>query len=937
MKKSYKKMLASTAAVAVVASAIVPVASAASFKDLNGHMYQNEILALVDAGVINGYPDGTFLPNNSLTRSDVVKLLGKYLVSLGHEVPTDYKTKMRFTDLTAKSQDELLQYAALVKDVGVFQGSAGQLMHRDEMRRDQMATVLVRAFNVINDFDYAAHVKEQGFTSTISDLNRTTVEHQTNIAVLDYYDMVKGASFNPKDMTKRGQFAYFLYHMLQIETKPVLTVKKIEVTAADKLSVTLSDDKTYTVTLPTPLVENVETDVKFKIDEVEYAAKVKYEVPDLKVTAVTNPNGGQIKIDFNQPVALANILNEADINKIVKVAGIATPGKIDLLKGELSADKKSLTVTIKGVKPLTEGRYNVVVDGVKTEKGLTLIKYDEVPTFTADKVAPAIASAENVGATRVKVKFTEPVTNTTGTTQFTLANGSVISNVTGTLERNATEVTYDFTKATVNGVALSPGTSVNITFGALVDISNNVAPANTVKTTATIGVRDGVAPTLLNIEQVGARKFKLIFSEEIRDLTRTDISVVQNSQTLGVIGVEKDKKNPAAYIIETAQELNGYATVANASGRYITDLSGESNTFYMYYNFVRDTTVPSYVSTTVVKDNNEEYLEILFDRNINVLPNANIAFNGWYAQANNQQGQLNVSAIPKKVATNDKALRVKLRDLLGVGYDFVGAKYAGQIHLSGVVSEYNLPVATTPQQIQFDRSGDLGSIADRVIVERVESVPSNENNRYQNIRVTYSHPIDFASATNNQNYIVDGTQVISALPTQGGIANRQVDLRLSVNDTTQLNEFFTTVTINNVYAAGRNVMVDAYSAPLRLRENNKPYVVGNNVAVSTEDIANGLKVGKTISFTVSEPIQTTIPNPFSVMVNNVDIVQQVSYSGDNRVVNISLKNDIQQNDVVTIALKQNVIITDAAGNVFNFNTTKFSFNGSQSYTYGVLQ
>ncbi|WP_107942089.1 S-layer homology domain-containing protein [Metasolibacillus fluoroglycofenilyticus] len=931
MKKSYKKMLASTAAIALVASAVAPVASAASFKDLNGHMYENEILALVDAGIINGYPDGTFLPNNSLTRSDVVKLLGKYLVSLGHEVPSDYKTKMRFTDLTAQSQDELLQYAALVKDVGVFQGSAGQLMHRDEMRRDQMATVLVRAFNVINDFDYVAHVKEQGFTSTISDLNRTTVEHQTNIAVLDYYDMVKGASFNPKDMTKRGQFAYFLYHMLNVETKPVLTVKKIEVQAADKLSVTLSDDKAYTVTLSKPLVENVETDVTFTIDKVEYSAKVKYEVPDLKVTAVSNPNSAQIKIDFNQPVALANVLNEADVNKIVKVAGIATPGKVDLLKGELSADKKSLTVTIKGLKPLAEGRYNVVVEGVKTEKGLTLIKYDEVPTFVADKAAPDIASVENASATRIKVKFTEPVVNTSGTTQFTLPNGSIISNVTGVLERNATEVTYDFTNASVNGVALSPGTTVNITFGALVDISNNVAPANTIKTSATIGVRDGVAPTLLNIEQVGARKFKLIFSEEIRDLTRSDITVTQNSQTLGVINVEKDKNEPKAYVIETAQELNGYATVANASGRYITDLSGEVNTFYMYFNFVRDTTVPNYVSTKVVKENNEEYLEVLFDRNINLAPNPNIAFTGWYSQSNGQQGQLNVSAIPQKVAANDKALRVKLRDLLGVGTDFAGAKYVGQLHLTGVISEYGYAVATAPQQINFDRLGDLGSVTGRVIVERVESVPTTEGSRYQNIRVTYSHAVDFASAADFTNYFVEGAQVVSALPTQGGLANRQIDLRVTVNDTAQLDQFLTNVTINNVYATGRNVLVDPYyNVPLVLRENIKPYVTdGINVSINPQ------KVGERISLTFSEPVRTTSTLPFSVKIGNTDIATGVNYSSDNRVLNIVLSRTIQQGEVVTVELNPNVTITDAADNVLDFRKTVFSFDGNtQRYTYG---
>ena len=40
-------------------------------------------MLLSDAGVISGYPDGTFLPNKTLTRSDVVKMMGKWLVSEG--------------------------------------------------------------------------------------------------------------------------------------------------------------------------------------------------------------------------------------------------------------------------------------------------------------------------------------------------------------------------------------------------------------------------------------------------------------------------------------------------------------------------------------------------------------------------------------------------------------------------------------------------------------------------------------------------------------------------------------------------------------------------------------------------------------------------------------------------------------------------------------
>ena len=143
----YKKFIVGAASAALVASAVAPVASAKDFKDTKGNTHEVAIDALSDAGVITGYPDGSFLPNKTLTRSDVVKLMGKWLVSEGYKVPTDYKTNMRFNDLKSTSNDELLQYAAVVKDNGVFNGSNGNLLAGDNITRENMAVVIVRAFD----------------------------------------------------------------------------------------------------------------------------------------------------------------------------------------------------------------------------------------------------------------------------------------------------------------------------------------------------------------------------------------------------------------------------------------------------------------------------------------------------------------------------------------------------------------------------------------------------------------------------------------------------------------------------------------------------------------------------------------------------------------------------------------------------------------------
>lgn len=50
-------------------------ASASSLKDITGTKYEAAVDALMELGVVNGYPDGTYLPNNVVTRAELAKLL----------------------------------------------------------------------------------------------------------------------------------------------------------------------------------------------------------------------------------------------------------------------------------------------------------------------------------------------------------------------------------------------------------------------------------------------------------------------------------------------------------------------------------------------------------------------------------------------------------------------------------------------------------------------------------------------------------------------------------------------------------------------------------------------------------------------------------------------------------------------------------------------
>ena len=83
MAKSNKgrKLFATSATAALVAAAIVPVASAAQVNDFNSvsSYAQEAVQDLVDRGVITGDEKGNFKPQNKVSRAEAAKILTEAL------------------------------------------------------------------------------------------------------------------------------------------------------------------------------------------------------------------------------------------------------------------------------------------------------------------------------------------------------------------------------------------------------------------------------------------------------------------------------------------------------------------------------------------------------------------------------------------------------------------------------------------------------------------------------------------------------------------------------------------------------------------------------------------------------------------------------------------------------------------------------------------
>lgn len=83
-----KKKLAAIILAMVVM--LTPMAQAANFSDTKGHWAESTIDNMVDFGIINGYKDGTFRPNNNMTRAEFVVMYYRFMYPLADEIHDPY-------------------------------------------------------------------------------------------------------------------------------------------------------------------------------------------------------------------------------------------------------------------------------------------------------------------------------------------------------------------------------------------------------------------------------------------------------------------------------------------------------------------------------------------------------------------------------------------------------------------------------------------------------------------------------------------------------------------------------------------------------------------------------------------------------------------------------------------------------------------------------
>lgn len=183
------------------------IENALTFKDIQKHWAKDEIEVLASRKITLGKSADKYVPEDKLTRAEFAVLLVRTL-----NIPTQ-PYKGIFYDVTEKQSWSVLEIEAANR-AGIVKGvSAGQFNPQEQITREQMATMIIRAIqykdeNLVTELPLNKPFSDHG---KISEYAKEAVLQATSLGI------IKGktsTTFAPKDKTTRAESAVMLYRLL---------------------------------------------------------------------------------------------------------------------------------------------------------------------------------------------------------------------------------------------------------------------------------------------------------------------------------------------------------------------------------------------------------------------------------------------------------------------------------------------------------------------------------------------------------------------------------------------------------------------------------------------------------------------------------------------------------------------------------------------------
>lgn len=170
--------------------------SPVTFSDIENHWAKPFIEQAVEGGIVTGYLEGTFKPNNPLTRAQAASILVRSL-----SLTTDKVAP--FEDIKQYGQVTQAEIAAAYQ-FGIVKGENGKFNPNKSVTRAQLALMVKRAYELVKGEPYIANE-----LAPYADIANYDAETKNAIALLNEFKIAEGmeGKFNPSNATTRGQAA----------------------------------------------------------------------------------------------------------------------------------------------------------------------------------------------------------------------------------------------------------------------------------------------------------------------------------------------------------------------------------------------------------------------------------------------------------------------------------------------------------------------------------------------------------------------------------------------------------------------------------------------------------------------------------------------------------------------------------------------------------
>lgn len=178
----------------------------APFTDIAGNTHEATIQCIVWYGLTRGTTDTTYSPAQSVTRDQMASFIARMMEAAGVEFGA--ATDQGFTDIAGNVHADRINQLA---SVGVVLGTTPTTYSpRQEVRRDQMASFLIRAYEVVNGQDLERQATT--FTDIAGNVHQANIE---KAATAGFALGTTASTYSPENSVRRDQMGSFLARVLQ--------------------------------------------------------------------------------------------------------------------------------------------------------------------------------------------------------------------------------------------------------------------------------------------------------------------------------------------------------------------------------------------------------------------------------------------------------------------------------------------------------------------------------------------------------------------------------------------------------------------------------------------------------------------------------------------------------------------------------------------------